>query len=136
MHNRPVYPIGVVSELLGVHPETIRVWERHGVVRPRRRSGKRFYSENDLKRLQFIHRLMDEGLNLPAVRYYLRLYPCWHIDDCPNCMRHSQHLTCAKPCWKDEGTCCEVSGDEDTCLNCEFREQQAKYETKAINPQK
>jgi len=54
MQNRPVYPIGIVSELLNVHPETIRVWERYGVIKPKRRSGRRYYSETDLKRLRFI----------------------------------------------------------------------------------
>ncbi|GAI66979.1 unnamed protein product, partial [marine sediment metagenome] len=53
MGNRPVYPIGIVSELLDVHPETIRVWERYGVIHPYRRNGKRFYSDNDLERLRF-----------------------------------------------------------------------------------
>ena len=64
MNNLPVFPMGIVSELLNVHPETIRVWERYGVVKPQRRSGKRFYSEDDLKRLRFIQKLTGEGLNL------------------------------------------------------------------------
>jgi len=128
MQNRPVYPIGVVSELLNVHPETIRVWERYGVIRPRRRSGKRFYSENDLKRLRFIQRLIAEALNLPAIRHYLRLYPCWQLDDCPACMHASKLLVCGKPCWKEDGTYCQVSGDEDTCSNCEFRREKEQDE--------
>lgn len=56
MQNRLLYPIGIVSELINVHPETIRVWERYGVIQPGRRGGKRFYSENDLARLRFIQR--------------------------------------------------------------------------------
>jgi len=64
MKNLPVFPICVVSELLNVHPETVRVWERYGVIKPQRRSGKRFYSETDLKRLRFIQRLIAEKLNL------------------------------------------------------------------------
>jgi len=129
MQKRPVYTIGVVSELLSVHPETIRVWERYGVVQPQRRSGKRFYSENDLKRLRFIQRLIEEALNLPAIRHYLRLYPCWQLDGCPACM-HRSELVCAKPCWKYEGSYCEVSGNEDTCSNCEFRKESNKCEVK------
>ena len=66
MNNLAVFPIGVVSELLGVHPETVRVWERYGVIKPKRRSGKRFYSETDMKRLQFIQKLIAEDLNLPG----------------------------------------------------------------------
>ena len=78
MHDRPVYPIGVVAEMIDVHPETIRAWERGGVIEsPQRRGGKRFYSDVDLKRLQFVRKLVVEGLNLPAISHYLQLYPCW-----------------------------------------------------------
>lgn len=120
MIKTPVFPIGIVSELLGVHPETVRVWEKHGLVAPKRRSGKRFYSETDLKRLRFVQRLIAEGLNLPAICHYLLLYPCWRLDDCPDCMQRSEIAVCAKPCWKEEGTYCQVSGAEDTCLSCEL----------------
>ena len=51
MEEIPLYSIGVVSDLLHVHPETIRVWERHGVIRVQRRGRRRFYSNSDLKRL-------------------------------------------------------------------------------------
>ena len=121
MQNRPVYTIGVVSELLNLHPETIRVWERYGVIKPQRRSGKRFYSENDLKRLRFIKRLIAEELNLPAIRYYLHLYPCWQQNGCPSCMHRSELAVCAKPCWKEEGAYCQAYGTEDACSKCEFR---------------
>ena len=120
MPNTPVYPIGIVSEFLGVHPETIRVWERHGIVQPLRRSGKRFYSQNDLKRLQFIQRLMAEKLNLPGIKYYLKLYPCWQQNGCPGCIHRSEVPSCGKPCWKEEGIYCQSFGDENACSKCEF----------------
>lgn len=121
MENRAVYPIGVVSELLNIHPETIRVWERYGVIRPARRGRRRYYSENDIRRLQFIQRLIREGLNLPAARYHLRFYPCWHLPDaCPSCMHRTDRIGCAKPCWKAEGTYCMVSASEDMCASCQF----------------
>lgn len=123
MENLPAFPIGVVSELLNVHPETVRVWERFGVIKPQRRGGKRFYSEVDLKRLRFIHRLIAEKLNLPAIRHYLQLYPCWQLDGCPACMHRSEVAICAKPCWKVEGTYCQSYVGEDTCYNCEFRKE-------------
>jgi MerR family transcriptional regulator, heat shock protein HspR len=124
MKELPVYTIGVVSDLLNVHPETIRVWEKNGIVKPLRRSGKRFYSEADLKRLKFIQKLMSEELNLPAIRHYiLRFYPCWKMDNCPPCMHRSQVALCTKPCWKENGTFCEVSGTESTCAECEFRKE-------------
>jgi len=121
MENKPLYPIGVVADLLNAHPETIRVWERNGIIKPKRRGRQRFYSNNDLKRLQFIKRLINEGLNLPAIRHYLRLYPCWHVDDCPSCMYRSTDASCVKSCWKEEGTFCYVSPDVDSCATCKLR---------------
>lgn len=120
MNNLPIFTIGIVSELLEVHPETIRVWERYGIIRPQRRSGKRFYSKTDLKRLRFIKKLITEQLNLPAIRHYLRLYPCWDMDDCPTCMQVSEFKVCAKPCWREENKYCQVYGKKDMCLDCEF----------------
>ena len=45
MKDRPLYSIGTVSELLDVHPETLRVWERHGLLKPARRKGHRCYTD-------------------------------------------------------------------------------------------
>ena len=133
MLNRPVYPIGIVAEMLDVHPETIRVWERSGVLTPGRRSGRRFYSENDLRRLKFIKRLTEEeGLNIPAVRHYLKLYPCWQMEECPACMHRSGDASCTKPCWKEEGVYCQVKGGEDLCSTCEYRRQKKIQEPTAI----
>lgn len=130
MSNRPVYPIGVVSEILEVHPETIRQWERGGVIGlPQRRSGKRYYSDDDLKRLKFIRKLTNEGLNLTAVRHYLKLYPCWDMQECPGCMRQTQNAGCAKPCWKEDDTYCLVSSDEDLCKDCSLQDNQAQCGT-------
>jgi len=128
--NRPLYSIGVVAESLDVHPETIRVWERAGIFQPpQRRSGKRFYSENDLKRLQFIHRLADEGLSLRAIHYYLRLYPCWKEVDCPGCIHSSSQAGGAKPCWQEPNTFCQVSNNEVPCADCTNITRQEQYET-------
>lgn len=119
-----LYPIGVVADLLNVHPATMRAWERFGVIQPARRSGRRFYSDNDLKQLRFIQRMTEEGLNLPAIRYQLRFYPCWHSDGCPSCMYRSDNTECTKPCWKEEGAYCQVWATEDLCSKCEFQPKQ------------
>ena len=127
--NRPLYSMGVISELLDVHPETIRMWERSGIFQPpQRRSGKRFYSENDFRRLQFIQRLVGEGLTLRAVRYYLRLYPCWNKVDCLGCIYNSDQTGGAKPCWQEPNTYCQVANDEDPCAVCRNNAGQEQYE--------
>jgi len=118
----PLYTIGVVAELLEIHPETIRVWETSGVVQsPQRRSGKRFYSETDLKRLRFIRKLAGEGLTQRAMIYYLRLYPCWKIPDCNGCLHGSRLASSVKPCWQEEGSYCQVPSLEDPCAGCALR---------------
>jgi len=135
IQNYPVYSIGVVSELLDVHPETIRTWEKSGVVEPpQRRSGKRFYSERDYKRLQFIHKLIKEGLTLRALHYYLRLYPCWKTTDCPICLHNSDRTGSTKPCWQEEDTFCQAANSENPCTNCNSDVKQDSSETKESKP--
>ena len=131
MRNYPLYSIGVVSELLGVHAETIRQWEKSGLVQPpQRRSGKRFYSERDFKRLQFIYKLTQEGLTVRALHYYLRLYPCWKTDDCSGCRHNSPQVSSTKLCWQEPDTYCQVASIEDLCANCSTRTDLRQYEVK------
>lgn len=72
---RPRYMISVAAELVGMHPQTLRIYENKGLVRPRRTRGNtRLYSEADLERLRLIQRLTTElGLNLAGVEIVLRL---------------------------------------------------------------
>jgi MerR family transcriptional regulator/heat shock protein HspR len=73
--NQPVYMIGVASELCGVHPQTLRQYERLGLVVPARVGAKnRLYSEEDILRVRQIQRLtQDMGVNLAGVEIILRL---------------------------------------------------------------
>jgi MerR family transcriptional regulator/heat shock protein HspR len=75
MDDRPRYMISVAAELVGMHPQTLRVYEEKGLVRPRRTAGNtRLYSEADLERLRLIQRLTTElGLNLAGVEAVLEL---------------------------------------------------------------
>ena len=118
--NRPIYPIGVAAELLELHPETLRVWERAGLLKLARRNGHRLYSEDDLARLQFVKGLLARGLNLAGVRAIVDLYPCWGMANCPKCARTTERQGCAKPCWKESGTYCRVCfTDPALCEDCE-----------------
>lgn len=128
LQNYPLYSIGVVSELLGVHPETIRLWEKAGIVQPpQRRSGKRFYSERDHKRLQFVQMLAQEGLTVRAILYYLRLYPCWKTGNCTGCLHSSSQIASTKPCWQEPGTYCQVANNENPCLSCDNNSEQGSF---------
>src|ERR671914_3111876 len=75
MDDRPRYMISIAAELVGMHPQTLRIYEAKGLVRPRRTPGNtRLYSEADLERLRLIQRLTSElGLNLAGVETVLRL---------------------------------------------------------------
>jgi MerR family transcriptional regulator, heat shock protein HspR len=75
MPDRPRYMISVAADIVGMHPQTLRMYEAKGLVRPGRTpGGTRLYSEVDLERLRLIHRLTTElGLNLAGVQHVLRL---------------------------------------------------------------
>ena len=73
-HARAVYVISVAAELAGVHPQTLRIYERKGLVDPARTSGgSRRYSDADIEMLQRISELTDEGLNLAGVKRVMAL---------------------------------------------------------------
>ncbi len=75
MNDSPRYMISVAAELVGMHPQTLRLYEQKGLVRPKRTAGNtRLYSDADVERLQLIQRLTtDLGLNLAGVELVLRL---------------------------------------------------------------
>ena len=75
MNDRGMYMISVAAELVGMHPQTLRLYETKGLVRPNRTpGGTRLYSEADVERLRIIQRLTTElGLNLAGVELVLRL---------------------------------------------------------------
>jgi MerR family transcriptional regulator/heat shock protein HspR len=75
MDDRPRYMISVAAELGGMHPQTQRIYEQKGLVRPKRTAGNtRLYSDADVERLRLIQRLTTEiGLNLAGVEQVLAL---------------------------------------------------------------
>lgn len=69
-----VYIISVAAELAGVHPQTLRIYERRGLLDPARTGGgSRRYSQRDIDRLQRIHDLTEAGLNLAGVKAVMEL---------------------------------------------------------------
>lgn len=73
--DEPVYVISVAAKLVGLHEQTLRMYEKKGLVVPKRTDKKtRLYSKNDLKKLQFIKYLTQEkGVNLAGVQIILKL---------------------------------------------------------------
>ena len=73
-NNQPVYMISVVAKMLDVHPQTLRLYEREGLISPCRTKRSRLYSEEDVERLAMILRLTRElGVNRSGVEIILRL---------------------------------------------------------------
>ena|SRR3989338_6935690 len=73
--NEPVYVIGVVSQLIRIPVWTLRILDREGIVKAKRREGKwRLYSYNDLKRLVMVRDLLvEQGVNIHGIRLILRM---------------------------------------------------------------
>ena len=72
--DRPVFVISVAAELAGMHPQTLRQYDRIGLVQPSRAPGKaRRYSQRDVNRLQQIQQLSQEGVSLEGIRRIIEL---------------------------------------------------------------
>ncbi len=68
-HTHAVYVISVAAELAGMHPQTLRIYERRGLVQPARsQGGNRRYSDQDIALLRRIQELASEGMNLEGIR--------------------------------------------------------------------
>ena len=75
MRGHKLYMISVVSEMLGIHPQTLRLYEREGFIKPKRSGGNtRLYSDDDVEKLEMILRLTRElGVNLAGVEVVLSM---------------------------------------------------------------
>jgi len=75
MRKRPVFMIGIAAELIGVHPQTLRMYEQKGLLRPRKSvKNTRLYSEEDVELGRYIQKLTQEmGTNLAGVKRILDL---------------------------------------------------------------
>ncbi len=90
--NRAVYVISVAAELAGVHPQTLRIYERRGLVDPARTGGgSRRYSDADIVLLTRIQELTNEGMNLVGVKRVFDLEA--RLVDLERQLRHAQAAT-------------------------------------------
>ena len=72
--NRPLYVISVVAEITGLHPQTLRNYERAGLISPQRtQGGARRFSDRDLALLSRIHELASVGMNMAAITRVIAL---------------------------------------------------------------
>ena len=116
----PLYPIGVVSELLGTTDQTLRLYEKHGLISPARRNKNRFYSENDIKWLRCVRDLIHvKKISIEGIKKLLQYAPCWEITSCPDDQRErcNAFIVKSKPCWELNKTICN-EGAGKKCEEC------------------
>lgn len=133
----PLYTIGVVSELLGITTQTLRLYEKHGLIKPFRRNKNRFYSENDTKWLTCLRELIhDKKISIEGIKKLLNYATCWEITDCPEerkrtCLAYRDRR---KPCWELNKMICtraSLSGCQDCIV---FLQNQKKHASAQREP--
>ncbi|MEW6117140.1 MAG: MerR family transcriptional regulator [Nitrospirota bacterium] len=116
--NMPLYPIGIVAELIGITEQTLRLYEKHGLIKPARRNKNRYYSDNDIKWLTCIRDIIHtKKISIEGIKKLMEYAPCWEITDCPDEKRSkcTAQIDKTKPCWelnraicnRDSGRLCE-----------------------------
>ena len=112
----PVYSIGIAAKLLNVHPRTLRIYEDEELITPKRKGGKRFYSQNDIEWIQCLrHIIHEENISIPAIKKLLEVLPCWKIKKCTTSEMCTALSKIEKNCWELAQNVCE-----NACKNCEI----------------
>lgn len=116
----PVYTIGIAAGKMGVSPETLRLYEREGLLIPyRTKTARRLYSQKDLEWIACIRRQIKiHKLNLAGIRRLLALIPCWEIKPCSISDREAcpAYMSNDQVCWN-----LEVTGERyarEDCRTC------------------
>lgn len=115
----PLYPISIAAELIGTTDQTLRLYEKHGLITPTRRNKNRFYSDNDIKWLKCARLLIHEKkISIEGVKKLLEYAPCWEIQGCPEAIRNacSAYIDKSKPCWEVARTRCKSGIECDKCI--------------------
>jgi len=114
-----LYPISIAAELVGTTDQTLRLYEKHGLVAPARRNKNRYYSENDVNWLRCVRDLIhNRKISIEGVKKLLDYAPCWEIKDCDPGDREgcSAYVDRTKPCWELTKSRCKNGIECDTCI--------------------
>jgi MerR family transcriptional regulator/heat shock protein HspR len=116
----PLYPIGIVAELIGTTDQTLRLYEKHGLIKPARRNKNRFYSENDIKWLRCLRDLIhNKKISIEGIKKLLDFAPCWEITSCSEERKEtcSAFIDKTKPCWELNRMICNRESGK-ICEDC------------------
>lgn len=119
-----MYSVGIVAQLLGMHPQTIRNYDKVGLLLPARRSRWRLYSPHDLVRIRIMRYLVhDVGMSLQGLRRLLGVIPCWEINGCSPLRRERcpRSAVRSRPCWSVHGS------DQSKCRSCRVYLEALEY---------
>ena len=117
----PVYTLSITSDLSGIPVHSIRQYIDRGLIIPfRKESNRNLFSQVDIMRLKFIHKLLvEDGLNVAGIKSLLAVIPCWAIRNCSdkdrgNCQAFYSNTY---PCWEasEKGTLCKNTN----CRECQ-----------------
>ena len=117
----PVYTLSTTSTLSAIPIHSIRQYIDKGLIIPfKKESSRNLFSQVDILRLKYIHKLLNEdGLNIAGIRNLLALIPCWAIRQCSDEERElcQAYQSSAYPCWdaSEKGTVCKNTN----CRECE-----------------
>ena len=117
----PVYTLSITSALSGIPIHSIRQYIDKGLMVPfKKESSRNLFSQVDIQRLKYIHKLLTEdGLNIAGIRTLLALIPCWAVRQCSDKEREKcqAFLSITYPCWEasEKGTLCKNTN----CRECE-----------------
>ncbi len=82
-YKKPVYTIAIAAGFLKVCPNTLRIWERKGLIKPARLGKNRFYSRYDIDRLDYVKELLQKKhVNIEGVKQILISTHCWEVKKC------------------------------------------------------
>jgi len=131
--DEPMFVISVAARLVEMHPQTLRYYERAGLVKPKRSRGSiRLYSQHDIERLRKIARLVDDlGVNLAGVEVILNLTE--KVESLQNIL-HAHQI--AMPQNGDADLESETDAPDATPVKIQVRRPRAKTQTRATETQK
>lgn len=129
-NSTPIYTLSVASDLSGIPIHSIRQYVDKGLIIPfRKESNRHLFSQVDISRLNFIHKLLVEnGLNIAGIKALLAVVPCWALRNCSIGEREKceAYHSSTFPCWEasEKGILCKNTD----CRECDVYNVVEKYD--------
>lgn len=81
--DKAVFTIGIAAKMLEVHPRTLRIYEKEGLVQPLRKGQWRYFTMDDLHWIECLRNMIHEqGISIAAIKKLLQYTPCWNVAEC------------------------------------------------------